>query len=291
MDKKNIELISSINLWKDTVDISPIKGGITNKNFLVSDGSKKYFVRIGNDIPEHLVFRSNEVQASKAAGKIGICPELLFHNKSIQVFNYIEGKTFNSEEIKKNLDKITKLVKTVHTKIPDLLVGQSVIFWVFHVIKNYKNYLDNHQSSYKKILPDLLKKALKLENISSPFEIVFSHNDLLPANFIQNEEQIWLIDWEYAGFNTPLFDLGGLASNNDFTDNEEEYLLENYFEKKLSSELLLKYKAIKCASLLRETMWSMVSEITSNIEFDYNSYTADNLSKFNIAFDEEFKIN
>ena len=291
MDKNIIQLISSINFWKDTINISPIIGGITNKNFLVIDGSKKYFVRIGDDIPEHLVFRSNEVQASKAAGKIGICPELLFHNKSIQVFNYIAGKTFDSEDIKKNLDTITKLVKKVHTNIPDQLIGQSVIFWVFHVIKNYKNYLDNHQSSYKKILPDLLSKALMLENISSPFEIVFSHNDLLPANFIQNQEQIWLIDWEYAGFNTPLFDLGGLASNNDFTENEEEYLLENYFEKKLSSELFIKYKAIKCASLLRETMWSMVSEITSNIEFDYKSYTAENLLKFNKSFDEEFKIN
>ena len=68
-------------------------------------------------------------------------------------------------------------------------------------------------------------------------------------------------------------------------------MLENYFEKKLSSELFIKYKAIKCASLLRETMWSMVSEITSNIDFDYKSYTADNLSKFNKAFNEEFKIN
>jgi len=291
MDKNIIQLISSINFWKDRIDISPIKGGITNKNFLVIDGSKKYFVRIGDDIPEHLVFRSNEVQASNAAGKIGICPELLFHNKSVQVFNYIEGKTFGSEDIKKNLDTITKLVKKVHTKIPDQLIGQSVIFWVFHVIKNYKNYLDNHQSSYKKILPDLLSKALKLENISSPYEIVFSHNDLLPANFIQNQEKIWLIDWEYAGFNTPLFDLGGLASNNDFNENEEKYLLENYFEKKLSSELFIKYKAIKCASLLRETMWSMVSEITSNIEFDYKSYTAENLLKFNKSFDEEFKIN
>ena len=291
MDKNIIQLISSINFWKDRIDISPIKGGITNKNFLVIDGSKKYFVRIGDDIPEHLVFRSNEVQASNAAGKIGICPELFFHNKSVQVFNYIEGKTFGSEDIKKNLDTITKLVKKVHTKIPDQLIGQSVIFWVFHVIKNYKNYLDNHQSSYKKILPDLLSKALKLENISSPYEIVFSHNDLLPANFIQNQEKIWLIDWEYAGFNTPLFDLGGLASNNDFNENEEKYLLENYFEKKLSSELFIKYKAIKCASLLRETMWSMVSEITSNIEFDYKSYTAENLLKFNKSFDEEFKIN
>jgi len=38
--------------------------------------------------------------------------------------------------------------------------------------------------------------------------------------------------------------------------------------------------AIKCASLLRETMWSMVSEITSDINFDYQSYTNENLKKF-----------
>ena len=244
MDKNSIQIISGINFWKGKINISSIKGGITNKNFLVADGSKKYFVRIGDDIPEHLVFRSNEVQASKAASKIGICPKLLFNEKSIQVFNYVEGKTFESEDIKKNLDNITKLIKKVHTKIPDELIGQSVIFWVFHVIRNYKNFLDENKSSYIKILPDLLKKALKLESVSSPFEIVFSHNDLLPANFIQDQEKIWLIDWEYAGFNTPLFDLGGLASNNDFNENEEKYLLENYFEKKLSSELLIKYKAI-----------------------------------------------
>ena len=291
MNKKNNQLINSINFWDGIIDISPIKGGITNQNFLVTDQSSKYFVRIGDDIPEHLVFRSNEVQASIAASKIGICPELLFHDKSIQVFNYIDGKTFDSEDIKKNLDKITKLVKKVHIKIPDQLIGQSVIFWVFHVIKNYKNFLDENHSAYIKILPDLLSKASKLEKISSPFEIVFSHNDLLPANFIQDQEKIWLIDWEYAGFNTPLFDLGGLASNNNFNENEEKILLESYFEKKLSSELLIKYKAIKCASLLRETMWSMVSEITSKIEFDYSSYTDDNLLKFNKAYNEEFKIN
>ena len=284
MDKKNIQLISSIEFWKNSIKISPIKGGITNQNFLVKDGPKKYFLRIGNDIPEHLVFRSNEVQTSKAASEIGICPNLLFYNNSIQIFDYIDGKTFGSNDIRKNLESITELIKKVHKKIPNHLIGQSVIFWVFHVIKNYKRILDNHKSIYSKILPELLNKSLELEHMSSPFDIVFSHNDLLPANFIQNEEKIWLIDWEYAGFNTPLFDLGGLASNNDFNQDEEKYLLENYFEKKLSSELLTKYKAIKCASLLRETMWSMVSEITSKIKFDYKSYTSDNLAKFNSAY-------
>ena len=288
MDKNSLELINSIKFWKNEIKVSPVEGGITNKNFLVDDGSEKYFVRIGDDIPEHLVFRSNEIQASHAASKIGVCPKLLFHDKSIQVFNFINGKTLDSADIKNNLEEITKLIKKVHTMIPEQLVGQSVIFWVFYVIKNYKNFLEKNNSTYIKILPDLLEKSIKLESVSAPFDIVFSHNDLLPANFIQNKNQIWLIDWEYAGFNTPLFDLGGLASNNEFTEKEEKNLLENYFEKKISSELFIKYKAIKCASLLRETMWSMVSEVTSNINFDYRRYTSDNLSKFNKAFNEDF---
>ena len=150
---------------------------------------------------------------------------------------------------------------------------------------HYKNFLERNQSDYIKILPDLLNKSNKLEIVSSPFEIVFSHNDLLPANFIQDKNRIWLIDWEYAGFNTPLFDLGGLASNNDFSEKEEENLLEDYYEKKITSELFIKFKAIKCASLLRETMWSMVSEITSKLDFNYAEYTSENLSKFRDSFE------
>jgi thiamine kinase-like enzyme len=42
---------------------------------------------------------------------------------------------------------------------------------------------------------------------------------------------------------------------------------------------------MKTASLLRETMWSMVSEITSKLDFDYSEYTQENLSKFIEAFE------
>ena len=75
MDKNSIELINSISFWKTKITISPVEGGITNQNFLVNDGSRKYFVRIGDDIPEHLVFRSNEIQASNAASKINVSPK------------------------------------------------------------------------------------------------------------------------------------------------------------------------------------------------------------------------
>ena len=159
------------------------------------------------------------------------------------------------------------------------------MFWVFHVIKYYANFLRSNQSSHLDKIDDLLNKASKLEKLSSPREIVFGHNDFLAANFLDDGSKIWVVDWEYGGFNDPLFDIGGLASNNDFNQDLEKEALEMYYEKPLTNDVLSKYNSMKTASLLRETMWSMVSEITSKLDFDYGEYTQDNLSKFNEAFE------
>ena len=282
---KNIKArIQSIPIWSNEISIKTLDGGITNENFLVEEHNKKYVVRLGNDIPEHLVSRSNELIVSKAASNAGISPKVIYHSHGILVLDYIKSITLSSEGVRKNIKSIIPLIKKIHHEIPKNLYGQSVIFWVFHVIRNYVKFLNDNKSLHIKILSDLISKSELLENNSSPYEIVFGHNDLLPANFLDDGSKIWIIDWEYAGFNTPLFDLGGLSSNNDFSYKEEIYLLENYFEKKINDKLLLQYNSLKCASLLRETMWSMVSELTSKIEFNYAKYTEENLSKFNQAF-------
>ena len=282
---KNIKAtIQSIPIWNNEISIKTLDGGITNENFLVEEHNKKYVVRLGNDIPEHLVSRSNELIVSKAASNAGISPKVIYHSHGILVLDYIKSITLSSEGVRKNIKSIIPLIKKIHHEIPKNLYGQSVIFWVFHVIRNYVKFLNDNKSLHIKILSDLISKSELLEKNSSPYEIVFGHNDLLPANFLDDGSKIWIIDWEYAGFNTPLFDLGGLSSNNDFSYKEEIYLLENYFENKINDKLLLQYNSLKCASLLRETMWSMVSELTSKIDFNYAEYTEENLSKFNQAF-------
>ena len=284
MDKNIKATIQSIPIWNNEISIKTLDGGITNENFLVEEHNKKYVVRLGNDIPEHLISRSNELIVSKAASNAGISPKVIYHSHGILVLDYIKSITLSSEGVRKNIKSIIPLIKKIHHEIPKNLYGQSVIFWVFHVIRNYVKFLNDNKSLHIKILSDLISKSESLEKNSSPYEIVFGHNDLLPANFLDDGSKIWIIDWEYAGFNTPLFDLGGLSSNNDFSYKEEIYLLENYFENKINDKLLLQYNSLKCASLLRETMWSMVSELTSKIDFNYAEYTEENLSKFNQAF-------
>ena len=110
------------------------------------------------------------------------------------------------------------------------------------------------------------------------------HNDLLAQNFIDDGHRLRLIDWDYAGFNSPLFDLANLASNNEFPEGQERTLLEAYFGQPADQDLWRRYHAMKCASLLRETMWSMVSEIHSTLDFDYVTYTEDNLVRFEQTF-------
>ena len=48
-------MIRSLPFWKNKINIKPIKGGISNQNFLVQENSKKFFVRLGDDMPEHNV--------------------------------------------------------------------------------------------------------------------------------------------------------------------------------------------------------------------------------------------
>jgi len=288
----SLEKINTLNLWKSDVDIMPVTGGITNQNFIVHDLGQKYFVRVGVDIPEHGIKRFNELAASRAASAIGLSPEVIHSEPGIMVLQYIDADPFTANDIRQtdHLIEIIDLLKRCHRDIPGAFRGPALVFWVFQILRDYALTLREGQSDWLPRLKELMRIAQQLENDVGEIELVFGHNDLLSANFLNDGHRIWLIDWDYAGFNSPLFDLGGLASNNDFSPDEEIFLLRSYYGSIPDSKLMKKYSAMKCASLLREVMWSMVSEIHSNIDFDYAAYTRDNLTLFEVVWDRHQKI-
>ena len=283
-----IATIKQLDLWEMPVEPEPLSGGITNANFRVVDGSKQYFVRAGDDIPLHGVMRFNELAASQAGFQAGISPRVVHQQPGIMVLEFIDGKTFAEEDVRDsaNLERILPIIKTCHREMPKFFRGPALIFWVFQVVRDYAQTLEIGNSRMRPELPNLLEISTELENAVGQVDIVFGHNDLLPANFIDDGDRIWLIDFDYAGFNSPLFDLGGLASNNGLDENQERWLLENYFESDLTEKTWVSYQAMKCASLLRESMWSMVSEIHSQLDFDYVAYTSENLERLESALRE-----
>lgn len=274
--------VASLSIWRGSVSPEPLGGGITNKNFVVADRGEKFVVRVGDDIPQHQVMRFNERAASVAAHAAGLSPEVIHSEAGILVLRFIDGKTLGEEDVRKPeaLARILPLIRRCHTEMPKHIRGPILMFWVFHVLRDYAHTLREGGSRHLPHLSSLMDTAAELEAAVGPVEVVFGHNDLLPANFIDDGTRIWLIDWDYAGFNSPLFDLANLATNNGLAAGQEDWLLSQYFGRAPDAGLLQRYGAMKCASLLRETMWSMVSEIHSTLDFDYPAYTAMNLDRF-----------
>lgn len=278
--------IHALGIWQGPIEIAPIAGGITNRNYLVTDRISRRVVRLGADIPVHHISRQNELAASQAAHAAGLSPAVIHHEPGVLVLDFIEARALTAQDIQdaQMLARIVPLVRACHHDIALHFRGQAMIFWVFHVIRDYAATLIAAESDYAPMLPALLEKAERLEQTAGPFDIAFGHNDLLAANFLDDGKRLWLIDWDYAGFNTPLFDLGGLASNNEFSEGAERQMLETYFGRPLTRDLWQRYSAMKCSSLLRETLWSMVSEIHSTIDFNYAAYTVENLARFERAY-------
>ncbi|MBK6465940.1 MAG: phosphotransferase [Paracoccaceae bacterium] len=277
--------VRGLACWSGPVKIEPLGGGITNRNFDVRDGARRVVVRIGDDIPVHQIMRFNELAASKAAFAAGVSPAVLHHESGALVIDFVEGRTLAAEDLQERgiLEQALALVGRAHREIPRFLRGPALVFWVFHVVRDYAGTLRDGGSPHLGLLPGLLEDAARLEAMVGPIDLVFGHNDLLPANFLYDGARLWLIDWDYAGFNSPLFDLGGLAANNGLTNEDEGWMLASYFGRAPDAALWRAYRAMKAGAALRETMWSMVSELHSTLDFDFAAYTAANLETYRAA--------
>ena len=287
-EKRALEKVSGLPIWAAPEGIEFLGGGITNFNVSVWDQGKRYVVRVGEDIVLHQIMRFNELAVHEAARAAGIAPAIVHAEPGIMVLDFVEGQTLDEAAVRQDdmLERIVPLLKRCHTDAAQLLRGPILTFWVFHVLRDYAATLQDGGSAYIGQLPELLNVSMTLEQSVGPVQLVLGHNDLLAANFIDDGTRLWLLDWEYGGFNSPLFDLAGLASNNELSEQQEIWMLETYFDAPISEQEFHRYQAMKCASLLRETMWSMVSEIHSRIDFDYADYTQKNMLRFKTALSD-----
>lgn len=278
--------IAALPLWQGDISIALLKGGISNESYVVEDDNRKYVVRFGTDYPFHHVFRDREAMTAKAAHRAGFAPELFHAGDGVMVTAFLGARTYNADDVRGNIPRVAQMIRQFHMTMPEHILGPGFMFWVFHVIRDYARTLQAGNSRMVPHLATYLAIASEMEAVQRPLPIIFSHNDLLPANILDDGNRLWLIDFEYAGFSTSMFDLAGLASNAGLSEDESEALLAAYFQGPPDFELKRAHAAMQCASLLREAMWSMVSELyLSAPGVDYVAYTAENLQRLDQAID------
>ena len=103
------------------------------------------------------------------------------------------------------------------------------------------------------------------------------HNDLLAANFIDDGERIWIVDWEYAGMGDPFFDLANFAVNNGLDEEGETRAARGVLRR--ATEHARRLTLMRFMSDFREAMWGVVQQAISELDFDFAAYADEHFER------------
>ncbi len=158
--------------------------------------------------------RRNEVVCHDLASGLGIAPELIHHEEGLLVTRFIDGKTLGPVDVReaRMLERLGSLLGKLHGAW-DGLTGEILYFCPFQTVRTYAGTAVRLQATVPADLGGLLDDARQLSRRIAPFRPALCHNDLLPANLIDDGARLWLVDWEYAGAGHPLFDLANASAN------------------------------------------------------------------------------
>ena len=266
--------------WSGPITAAPLPGGLSNEIWKVTDAAGTHVARFGRDFPVHHVERAREAMTARAAHAAGFAPAVEFSAPGVMVTAFIAARTWQAADVRANPRRVAELLQRFHRALPAHVAGTGVIFWPFHVIRDYARTLQAGDSPFMGEIDRLLGLSAQFEAAQLPLPIVFGHHDLLPANFLEDADRLWLIDFEYAGFGTAMFDLAGAAANAEMQDEQAALLLAAYFGREPDAALWRAFDAMQGAALVREAMWAMVSDIhLAAPGVDYTAYAHENLAK------------
>ncbi len=108
------------------------------------------------------------------------------------------------------------------------------------------------------------------------------NNDLLAANFIDDGERLWVIDYEYAGNNDPCFELGNIWSESDLPLDHLALLVDSYYGAHLRNKVA-RARLLGLMAKYGWTLWASIQAAVSPIEFDFWSW---GMEKYERALEE-----
>jgi thiamine kinase-like enzyme len=265
------EAVAQIEDWKGReISIQPLSGGLTNSNYRVEVDGRAYFVRVPGESTELLAInRENEYHNTKAAAQAGVAPNVLYYlpDSCVMVLEFLNGKTMSKDAL--NAPgmpiRMAQSIKRLHAG-PRFLTD----FNIFRLTEYYLNLCKDRAiripDGYLERLPTVeqIEKAMSVH----PLETVPCNNDLLAENYLDDGNQLWLIDYEYSGNNDPTFELGNTCQEMQFNDEQISEVCAAYFGTD-SINLIARMKLNMIMSDVGWGLWAAIQARISTIDFDF----------------------
>jgi thiamine kinase-like enzyme len=264
--------------------LTPLSGGITNRNFLVTsrDTADRWVIRLaGNDT--HLLGISREVEhaATVAAAGVGVGPEVtaFIRPEGYLVTRFIEGTPVSDEAVRRpdTLRRVADSLRRIHDgpAIPGIFVPLRIVeaYRALAMARGVRIPVEYE-------LAAAIGRRIELACLEAPIEPRPCHNDLLNANFIDDGTRIRIVDWEYAGMGDPFFDLGNFSINHELPPDADEVLLTAYDGvASPDASRLARLNLMRVVSDFREAMWGVLQQGISTLDVDFVAYADEHFDR------------
>lgn len=275
-------LLDQVEVLKERPSIIELSGGLTNRNLLIENSSGKYVARISSNSSSLLsIDRGAEFENSKLAAAAGIAAPVVDYlpGQGLLVIGFLEGRTYSDLDVAANLSRIARSCRTLH--------GSQRFVKDFNMFEIQKSYLEivlergfRLPYQYQEYLGKLLqiRQALKVLDEGT----VPCNNDLLPGNFIDSGERIWLIDYEYSGNNDPCFELGNIWAEAFLDLDALTELVDSYYGAH-RPEKVARAWLLALTAKYGWTLWASIQSSVSTLDFDFWNW---GMAKYDLAQSE-----
>jgi thiamine kinase-like enzyme len=234
-------------------DVTPIEGGLTNRNFRVRTRDGDYVVRVSAAQAGELgIDRENEHHNSLLAAEVGVGAPVVARVRDPEalVVGFVEGVTMSPADFADpaRVSALAASLRQLHTARPFALD--------FNMVDVQARYLEIVAANGYPLPGDYARYADRARTVGELLNRTRDrtapcHNDLMPGNFIESRgpgSHMWIVDYEYSGNNDPMYDLGDAINELELSPEQAEQLVTEYHGESRPRELA------------RARLWSLMSK-------------------------------
>jgi thiamine kinase-like enzyme len=250
-----------------------LSGGLTNRNYKVATPAGTFVARLSSAGGELLAIdRDCEYRNAVTAAAAGAGAPVVEYRPEdrMLVIGYIEGRTFGPADVAaaQNIPRIAQACRRLHA---GGRFGND--FDMFDIQRRYLSVARSRgfriPAGYDDLRPRLEQAEQALAARAT--QTVPCHNDLLAANFIDDGDRIWLIDYELSGNNDACFELGNIAAESRLSAEALAELVTAYYRKPLRNKVA-RARLLGLVGMYGWTLWGAIQHAASPIDFDFWSW-------------------
>ena len=254
---------------QEVTDITVLKKGMTNRSFLFKCRDKKYIMRIPGEGTDRLINRAEEAAVYQAIDGKRICDDIAYINPAngYKITEFLENARVCDPESPADVKACMARLRRFH----ELNLQVSHTFDIFGQIDFYESLWGGTASCYRDYTKTK-QQVLELKSYIDRQEKAWclTHIDAVPDNFLFVNDEIRLIDWEYAGMQDPHVDIAMFCIYAMYDRDHVEALIDSYFPEGCPKAVRTK---IYCYIAACGLLWSNWCEYKRQLGVEFGEYS------------------